>query len=73
MCVITRAGERAPHETQSIFEYLGTSHQIAALRPATAADLKERWRVLYSTEPPRRISRDLLMRALAYRIHEKAL
>jgi len=49
------------------------AHEIAALRRATAADLKERWRVLYSTEPPRRISRDLLMRALAYRIQEKAL
>ena len=49
------------------------AHESAALRRATAADLKERWRVLYSTEPPRRISRDLLMRALAYRIHEKAL
>jgi hypothetical protein len=49
------------------------AHEIAALRHATAADLKERWRVLYRTEPPRRISRDLLMRALAYRIQEKAL
>ena len=33
----------------------------------------ESWRVLYRTEPPRRISRDLLIRALAYRIQEKAL
>ena len=43
------------------------------LRQATPADLKERWRALYGTEPPRRISRDLLMRALAYRIQEQAL
>src|SRR5271163_1613757 len=49
------------------------AHEIAALRPATSADLKERWRALYRTEPPRRISRDLLVRALAYRIQEKAL
>ena len=48
-------------------------HEIAALRQATAADLKERWRALYSTEPPRRISRDLLVRALAYRMQERAL
>jgi hypothetical protein len=47
--------------------------KIAALGQATSADLKERWRELYRTEPPRRISRDLLMRALAYRIQEKAL
>ena len=49
------------------------AHEIAALRQATRADLKERWRALYGTEPPRRISRDLLVRALAYRIQEKAL
>jgi hypothetical protein len=48
-------------------------HEIAALRQATQADLKERWRVLYRTEPPRRISRDLLIRALAYRIQERTL
>ncbi len=49
------------------------AHEIAALRQATPADLKERWRALYGTEPPRRISRDLLIRALAYRIQEQAL
>jgi len=49
------------------------AQQIEALRQDTHADLKERWRVLYCTEPPRRISRDLLVRALAYRIQEKAL
>jgi hypothetical protein len=48
------------------------AYEIAALRQATPADLKERWRALYCTEPPRRISRDLLVRALAYRIQEKA-
>jgi hypothetical protein len=47
--------------------------EIAGLGQATPADLKKRWRVLYRTEPPRRISRDLLMRALAYRIQEQAL
>jgi hypothetical protein len=43
------------------------------LRQSTPADLKERWRVLYGSEPPRRISRDLLLRALAYLIQERAL
>jgi len=37
------------------------------------ADLTSRWRALYGTEPPPRISRDLLARALAYRIREQAL
>jgi hypothetical protein len=48
-------------------------HEIAALGQATSANLRERWRELYRTEPPRRISRDLLIRALAYRIQERAL
>jgi Protein of unknown function (DUF2924) len=49
------------------------AHEIAALRQATLADLKERWRALYCTQPPPRISRDMLVRALAYRIQEEAL
>ncbi len=47
--------------------------EIEELQKATPANLKERWRALYGTEPPRRISRDLLVRALAYRIQEKVL
>jgi hypothetical protein len=46
---------------------------IAALAEAPTADLKSRWRVLYGAEPPPRISRDLLTRALAYRMQEAAL
>jgi hypothetical protein len=49
------------------------SFEIAALLEATSANLKERWRALYRTELPRRISRDLLTRAVAYRMQEKAL
>jgi len=47
--------------------------EIEELQEATSANLKQRWRALYRTEAPRRISRDLLIRALAYRIQEKAL
>jgi Protein of unknown function (DUF2924)/Recombinase len=47
--------------------------EIATLTEATPADLKSRWRVLYGAEPPPRMSRDLLTRAIAYRIQEKAL
>ncbi|HBK79174.1 MAG TPA: DUF2924 domain-containing protein [Nitrospinae bacterium] len=35
--------------------------------------LREHWRKIYRTEPPRRIPRDLLMRAVAYQIQERAL
>ena len=47
--------------------------EIEQLRKATPTGLKERWRTLYGSEPPGRISRDLLVRALAYRIQEQAL
>jgi len=45
---------------------------IAALAGASRADLTSRWGVLYDTEPPRRISRELLRRAIAYRLQELA-
>ena len=47
--------------------------EIEELQEASSANLKERWRALYGTAAPRRISRDLLIRALAYRIQEQAL
>jgi hypothetical protein len=47
--------------------------ELEELQEAPSVNLKERWRALYRSEPPRRISRDLLIRALAYRIQEKAL
>ncbi len=47
--------------------------EIEELQDATSANLKERWRALYGTQAPRCISRDLLIRALAYRIQEQAL
>lgn len=47
--------------------------EIATLSEANSADLKNRWHALYATEPPPRISRHLLIRALAYRIQEQSL
>jgi hypothetical protein len=57
----------------SVHDQATLASEIAELAGATLADLKSRWRVLYNTEPPPRISRDLLTRAVAYRIQEKAL
>ena len=47
--------------------------ELAALSTLSVKQLKERWRSAYGTEPARRISRDLLTRALAYRMQERAL
>ena len=49
------------------------SVEIAALESLSAAQLRDRWKDLYGTEPPPRASRDLLMRTVAYRIQGRAL
>src|SRR5947209_20245871 len=44
---------------------------IAALEPREIQELRAEWRQLYRADPPRRLSRDLILRAIAYRIQEK--
>ena len=46
--------------------------ELARLQTLDGSGLREEWRRLCRAEPPR-LSRDLLMRALAYRIQETAL
>jgi len=47
------------------------SQRIAALNGLTAQQLRDEWRRLYRSQPPR-LSRDLLIRAIAYRMQELA-
>ena len=47
--------------------------EIAALQSLNLEQLKARWWTLYQTEAPIRFSRDLLLRAVAYRLQERAL
>ena len=46
--------------------------QLATLAGKTVDELRANWRQIYRAEPPRRIPRDLLMRAAAHRIQERA-
>jgi len=46
--------------------------KLTALSALSVEHLKNRWRSLYGTEPPRTISRVLLTRAIAYRLQERA-
>ena len=46
--------------------------RLAFLKSSSIAELKQEWRMLYHSEPPHRISRELLTRAVAYRIQEQA-
>jgi hypothetical protein len=47
------------------------SQKLAALNDLTAPQLRAEWRRLYRGQPPR-LSRDLLIRSIAYRIQELA-
>ena len=47
--------------------------KLAALSALSIKHLKDRWRSVYGKEPPPRIHRDLLTRALAYQLQERAL
>jgi len=47
--------------------------EINATQSETTFQLRQRWKALYGTEPPPRASRDLLMRAVAYRLQERVL
>ena len=50
---------------------LELSRKIAALTDLTAQQLRTEWRRLYRSHPPR-LSRDLLVRTIAYRMQELA-
>ncbi len=46
--------------------------RLSALEQVDLGGLKGEWRRLYGTEPPQ-LSRDLILRAVAYRVQERAL
>jgi hypothetical protein len=48
------------------------SRKLASLESSPIKALKQQWRALNGSEPPHRISRQLLIRAVAYRIQEQA-
>ncbi len=45
--------------------------RLASLKACPITQLKQQWRTLYGSEPPHRSSRELLTRAVAYRIQEQ--
>jgi hypothetical protein len=49
------------------------SAEIALLESLEVDQLRARWKILYEAEAPTRFSRDLLMRAVAYRMQERLL
>jgi hypothetical protein len=51
----------------------GVDDELAVLAGLESSGLRDEWRRLYRTEPPPYLSRDLLVRAVAYRVQERAL
>ncbi len=47
--------------------------EVAALSRADATVLRQQWRRLYRTDPPRTLSRDLLELAVAWKLQERTL
>ena len=62
-CEDLTAGSRAETDIEA---------RIIALEALTTADLQIEWRRLYRATPPTRLSRDLLIRGVAYRVQEQA-
>lgn len=48
------------------------SAQIAVLKGLDSAALRARWGETFSRPPPKKMSRDMLLRALAYHVQEQA-
>ncbi|MGO9450844.1 MAG: DUF2924 domain-containing protein [Candidatus Binataceae bacterium] len=49
------------------------AEQVAAVDSLGRAELQERWRALFGTEPHPRLGRELLTRAVAHRLQQDAL
>ena len=49
------------------------AESLAGLSAATIFELRGAWRRLHRTPPPMRLSRDLLMRAITYKLQERPL
>ena len=46
--------------------------EIARLESLAIDELRKEWRRLYQTPPPKRLSRDILLRGITYKLQEKA-
>ena len=74
MCVSAcEGGGQSMSRSLSEREREKLADKIAGLQSLDVAQLKAHWRTLYTTEAPARFSRDLLIRAVAYRLQERAL
>ncbi len=64
--IIAEGGRRGPASSD-------VTTQLNALVNLDSAQLRAEWRRLYRSHPPKGLSRDLLIRAIAYKTQERAL
>ena len=65
-----RRGRRSAQSEQDLKASIAA--RVLALPECTRGELEEQWRALWGTEPPRRGSRESLIRAVAYGIQAQA-
>ena len=51
---------------------LDIAAELARLEGLAILELREEWRRLHQTPPPKRLSRDILLRGITYKLQEKA-
>jgi hypothetical protein len=66
---ISRRGAAAEMEKVAI----NLGEELARLSAATIFELRGEWRRLHRAPPPMRLSRDLLMRGITYKLQERPL
>jgi hypothetical protein len=80
---MTPLGKKARRETGGVarcrrpaangpVEMADIEAQIVALEALTIGELQTEWSRVYRAQPPIRLSRDLLLRGVAYRVQERA-
>jgi len=67
-----RLERKVPQPLSTAAEARPVESEIGALERAGVIALRVEWRRLFGSDPPR-LSRDLLVRALAYRVQERAM
>src|SRR5207237_1834699 len=67
-----RVGSNRQPSLQRVPAVSAIEDQIGSLEGLPGHELKIAWRRLYHAEPPRCMPRDLMIRALAYRMQERA-
>ena len=70
-CSRAGARRRSGEASATGVQLVDIQTEITALENLEIQELRAEWRKLYRAEPPRRLSRDLILRAIAYRLQER--